>query len=118
MQILKQAILLRIFVGEDHRYGHRPLYEAIILKAREMNLAGATVLRGPMGYGHLSRLRTTKILRLSQDLPVVIDIIDGEERINSFLPLLDGMMTSGLITLQPVSMLQYGSEPADTEESA
>lgn len=118
MLIPKQAMLLRIFVGEDHRHGHQPLYEAIVLKAREMNLAGATVLRGPMGYGHSSTLRTAKILRLSQDLPIFIEIIDSEERINAFLPLLDGMMTSGLITLQPVSVLRYGSERADPDGEA
>ena len=95
MQIPKQATLLRIFVGEDDRHGHQPLYQAIVLKAREMHLAGATVLRGPMGYGHSSRLHTTKILRLSEDLPVVVEIIDSEERINAFLPVLDGMMTAG-----------------------
>ena len=113
MQIPKQATLLRIFVGEDDRHGHQPLYQAIVLKAREMHLAGATVLRGPMGYGHSSRLHTTKILRLSEDLPVVIEIIDGEERINSFLPVLDGMMTSGLVTLERVEVLQYGTERAE-----
>ena len=109
MQIPKQATLLRIFVGEDDRHGHQPLYQAIVLKAREMHLAGATVLRGPMGYGHSSRLHTTKILRLSEDLPVVVEIIDSEERINGFLPVLDGMMTSGLVTLERVEVLQYGN---------
>ena len=89
MQIPKQATLLRIFVGEDDRHGHQPLYQAIVLKAREMHLAGATVLRGPMGYGHSSRLHTAKILRLSEDLPVVVEIVDSEERINGFLPVLD-----------------------------
>jgi PII-like signaling protein len=93
MQIPKNAILLRIFIGEDHRFGHGPLYEAIVLKAREMHLAGATVFRGPMGYGHSSRLHTTKILRLSEDLPFVIEIVDSEEKINEFLPTLDAMMT-------------------------
>jgi uncharacterized protein len=110
MQIPKHAILLRIFVGEDDRHGHQPLYEAIVLKAREMQLAGATVLRGPMGFGHSSRLHTAKILRLSEDLPFVIEIADSEEKINEFLPVLDGMMTSGLITLEQVQVLQYGSE--------
>ena len=118
MQIPKQATLLRIFVGEDDRHGHQPLYQAIVLKAREMHLAGATVLRGPMGYGHSSRLHTTKILRLSEDLPVVVEIIDSEERINGFLPVLDGMMTSGLITLERVAVLQYGTERAGADERA
>jgi len=112
MQVPKQATLLRIFVGEDDRHGHQPLYQAIVLKARELHLAGATVLRGPMGYGHSSRLHTTKILRLSEDLPVVVEIVDSEERINDFLPVLDGMMTSGLITLERVAVLQYGTERA------
>jgi PII-like signaling protein len=118
MQIPKQATLLRVFVGEDDRHGHQPLYQAIVLKAREMHLAGATVLRGPMGYGHSSRLHTAKILRLSEDLPVVVEIVDSEERINAFLPVLDGMMTSGLITLERVAVLQYGTERADAGGSA
>jgi hypothetical protein len=102
--------MLRVFVGEDERFHHRPLYEAIVLKAREMHLAGATVLRGPMGYGHSSRLHTVKILRLSEDLPLVIEIVDTEEKINNFLPALDGMMTGGLVTLEKVQVLQYGHE--------
>ena len=116
MQVPKQATLLRIFIGEDDRHGRQPLYQAIVLKAREMHLAGATVLRGPMGYGHSSRLHTTKILRLSEDLPVVVEIVDSEERINLFLPMLDGMMTSGLITLERVVVLQYGTERAGPDE--
>lgn len=103
-------MMLRVFVGEDERFHHRPLYEAIVLKAREMHLAGATVLRGPMGYGHSSRLHTVKILRLSEDLPLVIEIVDTEEKINNFLPALDGMMTGGLVTLEKVQVLQYGHE--------
>jgi PII-like signaling protein len=109
MQIPRQAVLLRIFIGENDRDDGRPLYESIVLKAREMHLAGATVLRGPMGYGHSSRLHTTKILRLSVDLPLVIEIVDSEEKIDAFLPVLDGIMTSGLITLEKVQVLQYGS---------
>src|SRR5262245_33220214 len=108
MQIPKQALLLRIFFGENDRHEGRPLYEAIVLKAREAHLAGATVLRGPMGYGHSSRLHTTKILRLSEDLPLLIEIVDSEERINGFLPTLDAMMSSGLVTLEKVQVLQYG----------
>lgn len=109
MQVPKQALLLRIFIGEDDWAGDRPLYEAIILKAREMHLAGATVLRGPMGFGHSSRLHTTKILRLSEDLPLVIEIVDSEEKINGFLPALEELMTSsGLVTLEKVRVLQYG----------
>jgi len=109
MQIPKQALLLRIFFGEDDKLGGRPLYEAIVLKAREMHLAGATVLRGPMGFGASSRLHTTKILRLSEDLPLLIEIVDSEEKINDFLPVLDRMMSSGLVTLEKVQVLQYGA---------
>jgi PII-like signaling protein len=109
MQIPRNAMLLQIFIGEDDRLGHQPLYEAIVMKARELHLAGATVLRGPMGFGHSSRLHTTKIVRLSEDLPFVIEIVDSEEKINSFLPVLDGMMASGLVTLEKVQVLQYGS---------
>ena len=109
MQIPKQALLLRIFFGEDDKLQGRPLYEAIVLKAREMHLAGATVLRGPMGFGASSRLHTTKILRLSEDLPLLIEIVDSEEKINDFLPVLDRMMSSGLVTLEKVQVLQYGA---------
>jgi len=111
MQVPKQALLLRIFIGEDDKFGGLPLYEAIVLKARELHLAGATVLRGPMGFGASSRLHTTKILRLSESLPLVIEIIDSEDKINGFLPVLDGMMTSGLITLEKVQVLQYAAGP-------
>jgi len=113
MQIPKQALLLRIFIGEDDKFGSSPLYEAIVIKAREQHLAGATVLRGPMGFGASSRLHTTKILRLSEDLPLVIEIIDSENKINGFLPTLDGMMSSGLITLEKVQVLQYGEKTAE-----
>src|ERR1041385_7846832 len=118
MQVPQDAVLLRIFLGESDKWHGKPLYEAIVLKAREMHLAGATVLRRPMGYGHSSRLHTAKILRLSEDLPVVIEIVDSEERINLFLPMLDSMMTSGLITLERVAVLQYGTERAGAEEKA
>jgi uncharacterized protein len=110
MQVPKDAVLLRIFLGESDRYNGRPLYEAIVMTARELHLAGATVLRGPMGFGHSSRLHTAKILRLSEDLPLVIEIVDREEMVNSFLPILDGMMKSGLVTLEKVQVLRYGSE--------
>lgn len=108
MQIPHDAVLLRIFIGENDRYDHSPLYEAIVLKAREMHIAGATVLRGPMGFGHSSRLHTAKILRLSEDLPLVIEIVDSEENIHGLLPVIDNMMQSGLITLEKVRVLQYG----------
>jgi hypothetical protein len=110
MQIPHDAVLLRIFIGENDRFEHAPLYEAIVLKARAMHLGGATVLRGPMGFGHSSRLHTTKILRLSEDLPFVIEIVDSEEKINQFLPVLDEMMGSGLVTLEKVKVLQYGTQ--------
>ena len=109
MQIPRDAVLLRIFLGENDRFGHAPLYEAIVLKAREMHLGGATVLRGPMGFGHSSRLHTTKLLRLSEDLPFIIEIVDSEEKINAFLPVLDEMMGSGLVTIEKVKVLQYGT---------
>src|ERR1700691_3445699 len=110
MEIPHEAVLLRIFIGESDRWEHKPLYEAIVLKAREAHMAGATVLRGPMGFGKASRLHTAKILRLSMDLPMVIEIVDSEEKINAFLPILDGMMDSGLVTLERLQVLQYGSE--------
>jgi len=110
MQIPQQAVLLRIFIGEDDRCDGSPLYEAIVLKAREQHLAGATVLRGAMGFGASSRLHTAKILRLSEDLPLVIELADSEDKINAFLPTLDGMMTSGLITLEKIQVLQYGAK--------
>ena len=112
MQIPKQAVLLRIFTGESAKFDGRPLYEAIVKKAREMHLAGATVLRGPMGFGKSSLIRTDKILRLSLDLPLVIEIVDSEARINEFLPVLDGMMDSGLVTLEKLQVLQYGNDRA------
>ena len=107
MQIPTEAMLLRIFLGESDRWEHQPLYEAIVLKARELHLAGATVLRGPMGFGKASRLHTAKILRLSIDLPLVIEIVDSEEKINSFLPTLETMMGGGLVTLEKVKVLHY-----------
>jgi PII-like signaling protein len=113
MQIPRDAVLLRIFFGEDDKSDHLPLYEAIVLKAREMHLGGATVLRGHVGFGHSSRIHTTKILRLSQDLPVVVEIIDSQEKIDAFLQVLDKMMTSGLITLERVQVLQYGQRRSD-----
>jgi len=109
MQITEQAVLLRIFIGEDDKHAGHPLYEAIVLKAREMHMAGATVLRGAMGFGHSSRLHTAKILRLSEDLPLVIEIVDTEEKINAFLPVLDTMMGSGLVTLEKASVIRYGT---------
>lgn len=108
MHVPREAVLLRIFVGEDDRIKGRPLYEAIVLKAREAGLAGATVLRGPMSFGKSSTLHTAKVLRLSEDLPIVIEIVDTQEKIDRFLPVLDPMMGSGLVTIERVQVLQYG----------
>ena len=107
MQIPHDAVLLRVFIGESDHWQHQPLYEAIVLKAREMHLAGATVLRGPMGFGKSSRLHTAKILRLSMDLPMVMEIVDSEEKIQAFLPMLDGMMGGGMVTMEKVKCLHY-----------
>lgn len=107
MHIPEDGYLLRIFVGESDRHGHRPLYEAIVLKARETGLAGATVLRGVMGFGKHSVLHTAKILRLSEDLPMVIEIADSLEHIEHFLPTLDEMISDGLVTLERVRVIQY-----------
>ncbi len=113
MRLQEMAILLRIYIGEDDRFDHHPLYEAIVLKAREQGLAGATVLRGPMGFGHSSRVHTAKILRLSEDLPIVVEIIDSEENIKAFLPSLDGMVKGGLVSLEEVRILRYGPDQAE-----
>ena len=115
MQVPEDAVLLRIYLGENDKYHRRPLYEAIILKAREMHLAGATVLRGPLGFGQASRLHTAKILRLSDDLPLVIEIVDEREKIDAFLDILDPMMDGGLVTLENVAVRRYGSTPSNRE---
>jgi PII-like signaling protein len=116
MKITGQGMLLRIFIGESDRWQGKPLYEALVLKAREMGLAGATVVRGVEGFGAHSRLHTAKVLRLSEDLPLVIEIVDGEDRIRAFLPTCDAMIGEGLITLERVEVLKYapgksGGEP-------
>ena len=105
MQIPRDAMLLRIFIGESDRLEHQPLYEAIVMKARERHLAGATVLRGPMGFGAASRIHTAKILRLSMDLPIVIEIVDSEEKLNEFLPDLEHMIGGGLVTLEKIKVI-------------
>ena len=107
MKLEGEGTLLRIFIGESDRWHGKPLYEAIVLAAREHGLAGATVLRGPMGYGASSQVHTSKILRLSEDLPMVIEIVDTEEEIHEFLPMLDEMVTEGMITLEKVQVLRY-----------
>jgi PII-like signaling protein len=116
MKLPQDAVLLRIFIGETDRYHHQALYEAIVLKAREMHLAGATVLRGPMGFGASSRIHAPKILRLSLDRPTVIEIVDSEEKINGFLPLLDDMMKGGLVTLEKATVIYYGAGQEKIEQ--
>jgi PII-like signaling protein len=113
MSLSGDAILLRIFIGESDRFEHGPLHEGIVLKAREMGLAGATVLRGPMGFGRSSHLHTAKILRLSMDLPMVIEIVDTEEKINAFLAALKPMMGGGLVTLEKVKVIHYEGAGGD-----
>ncbi len=113
MQIPHDAVSLRVFIGESDRYEHKPLYEAIVLKARESHLAGATVLRGPMGFGKSSHLHTAKILRLSMDLPMVIEIVDSEEKIQAFLPTLDKMMGGGMVTMEKVKVIEYRAGTAE-----
>src|ERR1039458_4522250 len=108
MQIPRDAVLLRIFIGESERSGGKPLYEAIVLKARELQLGGATTLFRSMGFGKSSHLHSAKILRLSEDLPMVVEIVDSQTKIDAFMPVLDGMMGSGLITVEKVQVLQYG----------
>ena len=112
MKLPEQALLLRIFLGESDRHDGRPTFEAIVRAAREAGLAGATVLRGPMGYGRSSRLHTASILRLSEDLPIVVEIVDTEQCIEAFLPTLKAITPSGLVTLEKVRVLHYG-EHAD-----
>ena len=116
MQTPQEALLLRIFIGESDRSEHKPLYEAIVLAARAAHLAGATVLRGPLGFGKSSHLHTSKILRLSTDLPLVIEIVDSEEKINSFLPTLEKMIGGGLVTLEKVKILHYRAGENGTDK--
>ena len=113
MKIPKDGYLLRVFIGESDRWHGEPLYEAIVRKARELHLAGATVLRGPMGFGAKSRIHTAKILRLSEDLPMVIEIVDSKEKIDALLPHIDEMVSDGLVTLEKVQVIQYRVGDAD-----
>jgi PII-like signaling protein len=115
MQIPRDAAILRIHIGESDKWEHKPLYEAIVLKARESHLAGATVFRGLMGFGKSSRLHTAKLLRLSMDLPIVIEIVDSEENIRGFLPSLDKMIGGGLVTIERVQVVDYRA-PSNVEE--
>jgi PII-like signaling protein len=107
MTIPEEGYLLRIFVGESDRDGHRPLYESLVLQAREAGLAGATVLRGVMGFGKHSILHTAKILRLSEDMPMVIEIVDSLEKIEAFLPRLNEAIKDGLVTIEKVRVIHY-----------
>ena len=111
MQTPQDATLLRIYIGESDRWEHRPLYEAIVLKAREMGMAGATVLRGPMGFGKSSILHTAKILRLSLDLPVVIEVVDTEQKVQGFLPVIGPMVSGRLVTTEPLKVIHYEAGP-------
>ena len=117
MEISQEAVLLRIFIGEHHQFHHLPLYEAIVLKAREMHLAGATVLRGPMGFGKSSRLHVAKRFKVSTDLPVVIELVDSREKIESFLPVVDTMIDSGLVTLERAEVINYIQGPPEHRHS-
>jgi PII-like signaling protein len=114
MKIPQEGWLLRIFIGESDRWHGSPLYEAIVMKARELHLAGATVLRGPMGFGANSRLHTAKILRLSEDLPMVIEIVDSKEKIDELMPHVDAMVREGLVTLERVQVIKYRADGPDT----
>jgi len=107
MKISEEGQLLRIFIGESDKWNGKPLYEALVLKAREMGLAGATMVRGLMGYGAASRIHTAKILRLSEDLPIIVEIVDNPEKITSFLPIIDEMVLEGLVTLERVQVILY-----------
>ena len=111
MKLDGEGSLLRIYLGEQDKWHHTPLYEAIVLEARKRGLAGATVLRGPMGFGAHSHMHTAKILRLSEDLPVLIEIVDKEDKINAFLPALDEILGDGLVTLKKVRILTYRATP-------
>ncbi len=107
MKLPADGTSLKIFIGETDKHENKALYEAIVLKARKLNLAGATVFRGLMGYGATSRIHSIKLLRLSEDLPVMIEIVDTEENINKILPFLDETVKEGLITMEKVNVIKY-----------
>jgi uncharacterized protein len=113
MLLPRDATLLRVFIGESDRFEGHPLYEAIVLKARELHMAGATVLRGPMSFGKSSRLHSAKILRLSEDLPIVVEIVDSPQQIDQFLPILEPMISSALVTVEKVQVIRYGDAAVD-----
>lgn len=107
MKLPEEGMLLRIFIGESDMYKGKPLYEQIVLKARDLHLAGATVVRGLMGFGANSRIHTAKILRLSLDLPIIIELVDTEENLNKLMPFLDETVKEGLVTLEKVRIIKY-----------
>ena len=115
MQIPEDGMLLRVFIGESDKWHGKPLYEAIVLKARELHLAGATVLRGLMGYGAASRLHTAKVLRLSEDLPIVVELVDTREKLEKLFPLLDEAVTNGLVTIERAEVIWYRAAPSDAD---
>lgn len=112
MKIPQEGCLLRVFIGESDQWQGRPLYEAIVLEARKLHLAGATVLRGVMGYGASSRLHTAKVLRLSEDLPVVVELVDARQKLEQLLPFLDGAVRDGLVTLERAEVIWYRADGA------
>src|SRR3954465_6440760 len=114
MKIPQNGYLLRIFIGESDHWHGKPLYEAIVLKARELHVAGATVLRGPMGFGAKARLHPTKILGLSKDLPMIVEIVDAKEKIDELMPHIDEMVQEGLVTLERVQVIKYRAYPAES----
>lgn len=107
MKIPENALLLRIFIGESDKYHGKPLYECIVMKARELNLAGSTVIRGILGFGADSRIHSAKLLDLSEDLPIIIEIVDSEENINKILPFIDETVVEGLVTIEKVKVIKY-----------
>jgi PII-like signaling protein len=116
MKIPEDGYLLRIFIGESDHWHGKPLYEAMVMKARELHVAGATVLRGPMGFGATSRLHTAKILRLSEDLPMIIEIVDAKEKIDELMPHIDQMVQEGLVTLERVQVIKYRANPSNLDQ--
>lgn len=111
MKLPEQGTLLRVFIGESDIYKGKPLYEQIILKAKELHLSGATVLRGLMGFGADSHMHSAKILRLSDDLPIIIELVDSEENLNKLIPFLDEVVAEGLVTMENVRVIKYRNKP-------
>ncbi|MCE5300059.1 MAG: DUF190 domain-containing protein [Spirochaetia bacterium] len=110
MELPSDSVLLRIFVGEEEKFEGKPVYEAVVMKAREMNMAGATVLRGILGYGKTSRIRSARVIEMSQDLPVVVEIVDTEDRVRNFIPVIERMLKGGMITMEKAQVLHYKHE--------